>query len=744
PWAAVLQRECAGTTRTGATALDKACVEALQGEALSVAAFEQQVTANTLGVLTDIVERLGEIEGPKTLVLLSEGLVVGGERVGQDSQVGTASQVGQAAYKARVNIYVLQLDRAFLDSFSVEYRTPPLSAGAEGQVMAAGLETLAGAARGAMFKITASADRAFNRVTLETSAFYLLAFEPEPADRDGKPHNIRVRVQRPNVSVRSRAEFVVGGAPRSVRSAEEEVTSLLQSPVLASGLPLRVGTFTLRDAATLKPRVLVAVDIARGVTAPAAVAVGYAVVDGTGAPVGSYVKTESLKPFGIGDEACWKHAQAMLLNPGDYTLKFAAVDPQRRRGSVENRMTVGIQRAGSAQVSDLLLLDPSGEGPGGSNPAISGTITTDAVTMYLEVYSAQAGRPGKATATFEVAGTAAGAAMFTRQSAVAVKADDELWVVAGTVELPLLPPGDYVARVQLAVDGRAVARATRLFHLALRMVAGASPRARASFRDAGAFVRAFDRDSVLRPDVIRYFVRRMADVGGPTAAPAVVAAIAHAESKAFDEVLRDLEGADADQLAVPFLRGLARFAAGDLGSAGKEFRGSLLISSEFLPAAFYLGACYAAGGRDGEAVGAWQTALITESEAPIVYDMLADAFIRLRDTARARAIIDEARGKWPDDDLLVPRLAATHALDGRTADALKELSAYLERHANDEQALFLALRLLFDAHAAGGVVRSDAEDRADLARFAKLYEATAGVNKEIVARWVAFVESRKR
>ncbi|MBE3097865.1 MAG: VWA domain-containing protein, partial [Planctomycetes bacterium] len=416
PWAAVLQRECAGTTRTGATALDKACVEALQGEALSVAAFEQQVTANTLGVLTDIVERLGDIEGPKTLVLLSEGLVVGGERVGQDSQVGTASQVGQAAYKARVNIYVLQLDRAFLDSFSVEYRTPPLSAGAEGQVMAAGLETLAGAARGAMFKITASADRAFNRVTLETSAFYLLAFEPEPADRDGKPHNIRVRVQRPNVSVRSRAEFVVGGAPRSVRSAEEEVTSLLQSPVLASGLPLRVGTFTLRDAATLKPRVLVAVDIARGVTAPAAVAVGYAVVDGTGAPVGSYVKTESLKPFGIGDEACWKHAQAMLLNPGDYTLKFAAVDPQGRRGSVEHRMTVGIQRAGSAQVSDLLLLDPSGEGPGGSNPAISGTITTDAVTMYLEVYSAQAGRPGKATATFEVAGTAAGAAMFTRQS----------------------------------------------------------------------------------------------------------------------------------------------------------------------------------------------------------------------------------------------------------------------------------------------------------------------------------------
>ncbi|MBE3073142.1 MAG: VWA domain-containing protein, partial [Acidobacteria bacterium] len=103
PWAAVLQRECAGTTRTGATALDKACVEALQGEALSVAAFEQQVTANTLGVLTDIVERLGEIEGPKTLVLLSEGLVVGGERIGQESQVGTASQVGQAAYKARVN-----------------------------------------------------------------------------------------------------------------------------------------------------------------------------------------------------------------------------------------------------------------------------------------------------------------------------------------------------------------------------------------------------------------------------------------------------------------------------------------------------------------------------------------------------------------------------------------------------------------------------------------------------------------
>ena len=62
-----------------------------------------------------------------------------------------------------------------------------------------------------------------------------------------------------------------------------------------------------------------------------------------------------------------------------------------------------------------------------------------------------------------------------------------------------------------------------------------------------------------------------------------------------------------------------------------QFRETLRLDSEFFPAAFYLGSCYAAGGRDHEAAGAWQTSLVTESDAPFIYTLLGDALLRLRE-----------------------------------------------------------------------------------------------------------------
>ena len=57
---------------------------------------------------------------------------------------------------------------------------------------------------------------------------------------------------------------------------------------------------------------------------------------------------------------------------------------------------------------------------------------------------------------------------------------------------------------------------------------------------------------------------------------------------------------------------------------------------EFFPAAFYLGAAFAAAGRDRDAAGVWQMALGTEPRPAAVYVLVADA--RLRDGQAPGAI----------------------------------------------------------------------------------------------------------
>ena len=100
----------------------------------------------------------------------------------------------------------------------------------------AGLEMLTAAARGALFNIAVNADAAFDRIESELSGYYLLGVESAIADKDGKPHPIRVAVTRRARSVRSRRQLIthrrrgiVGGSPRQAAMAA------LASPLLAVG-----------------------------------------------------------------------------------------------------------------------------------------------------------------------------------------------------------------------------------------------------------------------------------------------------------------------------------------------------------------------------------------------------------------------------------------------------------------------------------------------------------------------------
>ncbi len=384
--------------------------------------------------------------------------------------------------------------------------------------------------------------------------------------------------------------------------------------------------------------------------------------------------------------------------------------------------------------SDLLLTDPLRRAENVFTPVADGRITGDALEAFLEIY------PGDVkevpSVAFEVADIPGGPPII--QGAVSPEKRDGGRLVAGvSLELRTLPPGVYILNAR-ALDGeRLLGRLSRPFLLdRLTGSAAAGPRAALAFASTGGLVKGFSREDSLRPDALGYFLNRLTASETAPTGEEVTAATASLRSARFDEALAKLPG-QSDVLSVVFLKGLALLGQGQLEPAAAQFRAALRISSDFLPAAFYLGACYAAGGRDREAVGAWQTSLVSEADSRIIYEVLADALLRLNDGKQAEAIIAEARERWPGDEVFIPRLAAAKVLLNQRAEALAVLEPYLERHPTESEPLFLGIRLLYEAHDSGKPLKGVAEDRGLAKRLGEAYRAAGGANQLLVARWIA-------
>jgi len=164
------------------------------------------------------------------------------------------------------------------------------------------------------------------------------------------------------------------------------------------------------------------------------------------------------------------------------------------------------------------------------------------------------------------------------------------------------------------------------------------------------------------------------------------------------------------------------------------------MDSTFFSAACYLGACYAAGGKDRDAAGAWQTSLITESNAPFVYTLLGDALLRLKDMDQAIDVLTEARTLWPTDDEVTMRLGTALVMANKPVEALRVLEPYLTAHPSDHERLFLALRALYEARSAGRAIGTAETDRTLFVRYADAYAAAKGPQQALVSQWRKYVE----
>jgi VWFA-related protein len=199
--AQVVARECRGQ--------DSSCSRRVRGEALSFAAFYEAQVAQSLNGLYTLFQALGRIPQKKTVVLVSGGLIASDRVGGRPNLTGETTNVGRAAALANINLFVLHMDSSFLDAYS---SGSPVSTSlmSDTAMSARGLEMIAGAGGGTVVRIGGgTADAALERLTRETSVYYLLGLEVTDAERDGKLHTIQVRVKQRGAIVRSRTGVVI-------------------------------------------------------------------------------------------------------------------------------------------------------------------------------------------------------------------------------------------------------------------------------------------------------------------------------------------------------------------------------------------------------------------------------------------------------------------------------------------------------------------------------------------------------
>ena len=693
----IVQRECFGL---GGMDL-QSCAAGVQSEALSIAREAIFDGRTTIAGLRNLLEALQSFDAPKTLVVLSEGFY-------SADRVLPLDQIERLAAAAQTTIYALQLE----DRGSGAGGRTRMTIGIQDRSSAAeGLEAIASASRGSLFTVSASVEGSLNRIEAELSGYYLIGVESVPEDRTDGSRRISARVTRRGLTIRSRRRLYGGAAPAPVRSPHEQVAQAVTLPLILSGLPLRVATFSLRGPDPSKVQLLIHADVGEDYTSSREVALGYVISDSEGRIVESQAADARLLPVMNGVPSPLQFTGGASLDPGDYTLKLAVVQDDRI-GTIEHPVRAGLTDGGEVYFSELTVGGPSSSSTV-LQPTVGHTVSFGLVHGYFEVYGARA---TDVSVNFEIAARMDAPALLTGDVAPRVVSDDRV-IFTNMIPARQLPSGSYVlrARVSIASEGEPaeaeIDTLTREFEVAppAVLLTSADPVAPPRLSGTELFLpvtdedlqRPFDPEEVLRPATLAAFRGLVA----PSA------------SDAFD-------------------LGVSLLEEGQYERAETTLKSAIGVESNSTAPLTYLAAVLAASGHDAEAANVWQTALIEGSDQPEIYSWLADALLRVGDYRQARAFLQEAIEKWPADVRYAKPLALVYATFGQGREAVRVLRRHLDAHSDDVDALALGVEWIYLLHSAGYAAYSPAEDRETARSWAEAHRVNGGADVALVEQWV--------
>ena len=737
-WENAIERECQG--QGGADR--EACVNALEGDARAMIIEMSSRTRITMSALEGLLKGLGALKQPINIVMISEGLFVARDRQNM-------AEIARRAAEARATIHVIRPGQSYFDMDDTS--SPGVSRFYEDGLLSEGLEQLAGQTRGTIATVAGSAQIAFDRLGRELSGYYLLGFEPTAADRTGRERRIRVQVKPRGLTVRARPTFVIReetpaatAAGSGAEAALEQVKELLRAPLPTRGLPIRVASYTATDAGSSKIRVVITAELGDDATEEVEWPTGMMVLDKNDRAVVSRAGPSKLAPASPRSATPRLLLTSLLLDPGEYTLRLAAVDDSGRIGSVHHSFTARFSPAGKLNVSDLVLLSKPLEAGGAPRPRPSSVIDTDGLSALIEMTSNDQALLARARVMVQIADGENGSALVNVEARQATRGEGQR-AFAAQINLGVLPPGEYIARAIVTAPGQAETRVMRAFELApvksaptepvdlgVPLDPDAPPAPLAAVK-IFAPVPRFVKDTVLVPGVLRPFIDGLEDTHPPSAA---VAAILELARNGNYSAPSEPGATPDDETALTFVRGLNSMQKNDMAQAAAWFQQTLKGASDFLGAAFYLGAAHAAQGHDKEAAGAWQLALLSENPAA-VYPALVDALLRIGDGRQALDLIEEAPDAWPDDNQRLRREATGLAMLGDYGGALPRLVELLDSKNDDQPLLFIAIQVMYKIHAERGGL--DAANKARFAAYVERHQKLGGPDRAIVETWRRFV-----
>ena len=357
------------------------------------------------------------------------------------------ARVGVAAGAARANFYVIRPGDAS-DGGATQRET---ARGSDNPF--AGMEHLTGVTGGKILSLTGSTGTAMDRVVRETAAYYLASLDALPTDRSGRTQALSVDVDRRGVEVRSQPQITFAKPDRATTTLlEPSLRDMLGTHIMFRDLPLRAAAFPALAAEGDQVRVVtIAEPVESGVKLESLAAILF---DRDGKVAAQWLATtEELKGTPV--------VAAMSTPPGLYRLRVAAIDSTGRSGTADYEVEAEIVRTGPLKISSLvlgLLRDSKFE------PKLQFT-TEPLAVAYLELEGAPSG--AKVSAAVEVAQTLNGPAVVSVPLVVQPSGTDR-FAAMGSIAVGALPPGDYLVRAIVGIEGHPPTRVVRTMRKAAR------------------------------------------------------------------------------------------------------------------------------------------------------------------------------------------------------------------------------------------------------------------------------------
>jgi VWFA-related protein len=725
----VITRECGGA----AAANIEQCERDVENDAANIVNDIRRRTQDSISGIRSLLQSLGGLDGPKSVILISEGLIF--EGLGSE-----ADELAAVAADVRASLDVLLLDVSQFDaSISARPNTPRQ----DRDLQVTGLEQVAGASRGSLYRINTSAEFAFDRISRALDGYYLLGVESRPEDRNGRRHRVGVRSNRRGVWIRSRRSFLTSISAKATTPVDA-VTRAIKSPLPINDLPLKLSTWTYKEPGSGRVRLLVAAEVERLAGQPLDYTVGVAVVNKQGRGVAPPTELKKLteKP---GDAGTAVYSNMLVVEPGQYRVILSMADSEGRVGSVSRAVTAFQMNTPGVAMGDLIVGSVDGAGKTVLAPAIE-PIISGGMAALLEAYTGIGDQGSGLKAlegTLEILRDEGSAPLATIPMRIGAGSSAEVANVTAQFNTTALPPGRYLARGTVRQDGKPQGQLLRPF----RIAAAAAPTDATAAPAPGVVpnemtmvllggVSNFDRKELLTPAMLTSMFA-LAD-SRPTGSKAAVK-----EARGGDLGAASMTAlGENDQVLATFLKGLELYQASQLDRAAVQFTNSMQMAPAFAPSRLFLGAALAEGNKHKEAAGLIQSAGTTPPNAAIAR-IAGEEWIKAGQPALAITPLELAVQQPNSDPRSRKLLGFAYVLGGRPADAATVLTPYLDANPTDGAALLAAIYSTYQRHLAAPQAATLAADKANVTKWAKAYTGTKGPMQPLVTAWVKYVQELK-